>query len=117
MAMTQMNVRIDDALRVEGNLALKQVGRSPSRTVRDVWAFAARCRDNPQKLERALRFLDDDPLSPTQKEKLDAVQGTWAAMAEGAKALGIVSTDTAPAPYEELKDRAYRERFAEGWSA
>lgn len=117
MAMTQMNVRIDDALRVEGNLALRQVGRSPSRTVRDVWAFAARCRDNPQKLERALRFLDDDPLSSEQKEKLDAVQAAWAAMADGAKALGITSDDSASTPYEELKERAYRERFTEGWSA
>lgn len=129
--MTQMNVRIDDALRIEGNLALESIGRSPSRTVRDVWAFAASCRDNPQKLKRALHFLDDNAASSDQREKLYSVQAIWSAM-DASGALPAISpadatplpaddtpilpADENPAPYAALKEQAYRERFPEGWS-
>lgn len=122
--MTQMNVRIDDALRIEGNLALESIGRSPSRTVREVWAFAASCRDNPQKLKRALHFLDDNAASSDQREKLNSVQAIWSAM-DASGALPAISpaddtpilpADENPAPYAALKEQAYRERFPEGWS-
>lgn len=42
MAMTQMNIRIDDAVKREGDAVLARCGFTPSQAVRSLWEYAVR---------------------------------------------------------------------------
>lgn len=112
MALSQMNVRIDEQVRIQGNQALESVGLTPARTVRDLWGFASRNRNNPVRLKRVLRFLEEaerDAEAP--QSRLQAVENGWSMADEGLAALGISVADVEPIPLDELKEQAYRERW------
>ena len=112
MALSQMNVRIDEQVRIQGNQALESVGLTPARTVRDVWGFAARNRNNPARLKRAFRFLEEaerDAEAP--QARLQAVKEGWRLADEGLASLGISASDVESIPLDELKEQAYRERW------
>lgn len=112
MAMTQMNVRIDEQLRIEGNAALESIGISPAQMVRAVWSYAARNKNNPLKLEHDLKFLEEDkPLSEEVQRKLDLIAEGQRIVADFYKEMGITPGEIDPLPYDELKELAYRERW------
>ncbi len=112
MALSQMNVRIDDRVRVEGNLALESAGFTPAKAVRGLWGFAARNRNNPERIERALRFLDGASENVDEREeRARAIRKGWQLADEGLEALGISLSDAVPIPLDELKEQAYRERW------
>lgn len=114
MALSQMNVRIDERIRVEGNLALESIGLTPARTVRDVWSFAARNRNNPAKLRRAFRFLEQpETVADEVNPRLKAAQAAWRVADEAFADLGIAIEDAVPIPLDELKEQVYRERWEE----
>lgn len=114
MTMSQMNVRIDEDLRKEGNLALEGIGFSPSRIVRDIWSYAARHRDNPLKLKQALQFLDEDQNPSSKRTDCSSkVKLGWDIVSNGLADLDISLSNAEPLPYDELKERAYREHWEE----
>lgn len=59
MAAVQMNTRIDEALKAEGDAAFAELGYSPSEAVRLVWGFAARNRHNRRKMAEMVQQLKD----------------------------------------------------------
>ncbi len=59
MAAVQMNTRIDEALKAEGDAAFAELGYSPSEAVRLVWGFAARNRRNKRKMAEMIQRLKD----------------------------------------------------------
>lgn len=113
MAMTQMNVRIDEQLRIEGNAALENIGISPAQMVRAVWSYAARNKNNPLKLEHDFKFLEDKTPSEEVQRKLDLLAEGQKIVADFYKEMGITPTGTDDTPYEVLKEQAYYERWRE----
>ena len=111
MAMTQMNVRIDEQLRIEGNAALESIGISPAQMVRAVWSYAARNKNNPLKLKYDLNFLEDKTPSDEVQRKLDLLAEGQKIVADFYKEVGITPGEIDPLPYDELKELAYRERW------
>lgn len=113
--MSQMNVRINEKLRLEGNLALEEIGWSPSRAVRAVWGYAARNRRNPRKLKELQRFLDDAPASGrSQSQPSEAVLRGPQLFEEFCQRLGLdPSRPREATPYEELREEALLERWRE----
>ena len=53
----QMNVRIDDELKREGDAVLSQAGLTPSQAVRSLWRVIQGNRDNPKAI---VEMLDPD---------------------------------------------------------
>ena len=50
MPLAQMNVRIDEELKREGDAAFAKLGLTPSQAARSVWRLAASYADAPEKL-------------------------------------------------------------------
>ena len=112
MALSQMNVRIDNEVRVAGNLALENAGFTPARAVRGLWQFAARNRNNPERIRRELRFLGEVPEGVDEREeRARAIREGWSLVDEGLAALGLSLDGVRPLPFDELKEQAYRERW------
>ena len=59
MATVQMNVRIDDGFKAEGDAAFRSIGYSPTDAVRELWGFARRNRGNLGTLADLMRSLRD----------------------------------------------------------
>lgn len=55
----QINVRIDPALKAEGDNCLAEAGYSPSQAIRQLWYLASRYRGNPGAIKRLLTPADD----------------------------------------------------------
>ena len=60
MAATQMNMRIDSALKSSGDLAIREGGSTPSEVVRMTWEFLARNRHQPETIQKLFELLRGD---------------------------------------------------------
>lgn len=70
MAAVQMNTRIDEALKADGDAAFAEFGYSPSEAVRLLWGFAARNRGDRRKMADMIRQLK----SPREAEAEQATE-------------------------------------------
>ncbi|WP_295997743.1 type II toxin-antitoxin system RelB/DinJ family antitoxin [uncultured Adlercreutzia sp.] len=113
--MSQMNVRMNEKLRIEGNLALEEVGWSPSQATRALWGFAARNRRNPNKLREMQRFLEGaSELEGERPQPSEAVLRGPQIIREFREKYGLPDSDPNDAPsYEELREEALYERYRE----
>ncbi|MDO4290855.1 MAG: type II toxin-antitoxin system RelB/DinJ family antitoxin [Eggerthellaceae bacterium] len=114
--MAQMNVRLDDDLRVQGNLAFESIGWSPSQAVRTLWAYAAKNRRDPRQLKKSLEaFLGNEGASTPKQEARRALVLEGQQIVPNARArLGISSEALSELPsYEELREEAVYERWQE----
>ena len=59
-AFTQMNVRIDAALKVAGDDALSSIGLTPTQAVRTLWELAAQRGEQLEKVHQFLRSTEED---------------------------------------------------------
>ena len=68
MSAVQMNVRIDSAVKAEGDAAFAECGYSPSEAARLVWSFAAR---NRHRLKAVRTMIDNlrDPQEIAAEER------------------------------------------------
>lgn len=116
----QVNARIDGNLKREGDDALAAAGLTPTQAVRALWELAVNLRDAPDQL-RALLF-------PGEREREDAVrekelERKLKLAEEGASLmdrtflkLGVEPPregESSNLSYDELRELAYRERFAD----
>lgn len=109
MASGQINVRVAESLRVQGNLALEEAGWSPSRTIRAVWQFAAQHKGNPAELRRELERLEGG-LQESSSDKLSLIEEGRGIVEKGMAELGFsASPELANLPYDELREMAYGE--------
>ncbi len=70
MATTQMNVRIDERAKAEGDAVFERLGYTPTQVVRVIWGCAASLKDNPAAVEKLLREAEQaiDP-SPDEEQQ------------------------------------------------
>lgn len=113
--MSQMNVRIDEQLRAEGNRAFEEVGWSPSQATRALWGYAARNRRNPRKLKEMQSLLEDRPSSAGEQPRpSEAVLRGPQIIRDFRKKHGLPEPDPNDmASYEELRQEALYERYRE----
>lgn len=113
--MAQMNVRLDEDLRVQGNLALQAAGYTPSQAVRMLWEFAARNRYETEAIRVGFECLEEegvggDGSTPGAKSPFSAPVD---AIEEFRKARGIkVEAGSCPS-IDELLYEAYLEKCEE----
>lgn len=110
MPTGQMNVRIDDDIRIAGNEAFESIGWSPSQAAREVWAYAARNRRNPRKLKEMRRLFEDAPVAPQPSKAMEGAR-----MAEEFRIkMGLEpQRPEEQLSYAELKELAMYERLEE----
>lgn len=115
MAMGQMNVRIDEDLRVRGNLALQAAGYTPSQAVRELWEFAARNRFEPEAVRSGFGCLEKEGVDANG----DAFEGRSPfsapvdAIEEFRKARGIKVEAGSCSSVDDLLYEAYMEKCEE----
>lgn len=112
MAMSQMNVRIDEKLRTDGNLALASIGWSPSRAIRAIWEYAAAHRESPAVLIDTLEQLESSGEETSAINERLALANEGAALVQNAlRSWGLrPSPELAAMSYDELRDLAYDEK-------
>lgn len=112
MAMTQMNVRLEDDLKRRGDAAFAAAGYTPTQVVRRIWERAVEMGDNPE----ALASLVNGPGVGEARDR--------ALLEESAVTLGAVDSllerlsvtrvgASGERDYDGLRWRAYREKAAE----
>ena len=115
LGMTQLNTRIERALKRDGDEALARAGLSTSKAVRLLWQFAANHRDDPQAVILA---LDAAPSLYDEKSRRIAAAKQGRLIIETAIPSNenvrqtfaqIVNTDDSDAYADELFER-YAER-------
>lgn len=112
MTATQMNTRIDAALKSAGDLAIREGGSTPSEVVRAVWEYIVRNRHKPQVIQSLFEFLRDEKDS---KEALHAdldeieeqVLRGPRLIEEFYREAGIDSAALPSTTYEDLKAAAF----------
>lgn len=115
MSTSQMNVRIDDDIRIEGNAAFESVGWSPSQAARALWGYAARNRQRPRKLREMMNSLEESGGGRKKKSQpSEAVLRGPLLIQEFREKHGLKP----PKPeemssYEELREEAFYERYRE----
>lgn len=115
MPTSQMNVRIDDDIRIEGNLALEEVGWTPSHAARALWGYAARNRQHPRKLREMVDLLEGPAESKKKNpQPSEAVLRAARIYDEFCDKVGIDPLKPREVPsYEQLKEEAFLERWQE----
>lgn len=110
MPTSQMNVRIDDDIRIKGNGAFDSVGWSPSQAARELWGFAARNRRNPRKLRELQQFLQEE----ATQQRISLAETGPRILEELRTELGINQNafDEQPS-YDELREMALLDRLEE----
>ena len=59
MATSQMNVRIDEAVKAMGDSVFESIGYTPTRVIRALWNYAAHCAGQTDELEELLRIAEE----------------------------------------------------------
>ncbi len=112
MAATQMNTRIDAALKSAGDLAIREGGSTPSEVVRAVWGYAVHNRHKPQAIQSLLEYLrgeqDTEATSSAVLDEVDDQVLRGPRLIEGfCREAGIDSAALPPTTYEDLKAAAF----------
>ena len=128
MTPVQMNVRIDQTLKREGDQAFEEIGYTPTEVVREVWGFAKRNRHK----RRALAEMMDSLRDPRELERSKAEQERELAtfeqlLGEGRRQIeeicescGIDFAQLAPLgedDYDQLLADAYDDEIERTWGA
>ena len=103
LRQTQMNVRMDAALKAGGDAALAQAGYSPSAAVRALWAFAAAHASAPQEISA---FLESAESSAKDEASIRAAH-RLALVDEGPRAITSFErrfSVNAPTAFDEHED-------------
>lgn len=113
MSLVQMNVRIDDEVRVEGNRAFESIGWTPSQAARELWGYAARNRRSPRRLQALCELLaPEDERAEAGAPSPEILRGP-AIVREFRASQGLSPACGAAAPVEELREEALLERWRE----
>ena len=115
MQSGQLNVRMSESLRIEGNLALEAAGWTPSQAVRALWQFAAAHRNRPSEISDLLDKLKDVQ-SPEKAARLALAAEGAQIVEKGMREMGVDIIHPAPQsllPYKELRDIVYDELVQE----
>ena len=109
---TQMNTRIDAALKEAGDAVLARLGYSPSAAVRGLWQFMVDHQDDAASVREVIEPGAATALSDEAARKTSAFGGLRSLYARTARELGISGNDRADIPsWDDLREDWYDERL------
>lgn len=117
---SQLNARIDNALKERGNRALLRAGYTPARAIRSLWAIAAENEDDPHMIEAILSggcagciALAPEEDQDAANSRLDILHRSWDAVGRRAQAAGLhLDGGQSSITYDELRELAAAEQLA-----
>ena len=109
---TQMNTRIDMALKEAGDAVLARLGYSPSAAVRGLWQFVVDHQDDAASVRKVIEPGVASALSDESARKASAITSLRSLYAQTARELGIPGNDGADIPsWDDLREDWYDERL------
>ena len=109
---TQMNTRIDAALKEAGDAVLARLGYSPSAAVRGLWQFVVDHQDDATSVREVIEPGAAGALSDEAARKASAITSLRSLYAHTAQELGISGNDGADIPsWDDLREDWYDERL------
>ena len=109
---TQMNTRIDAALKEAGDAVLARLGYSPSAAVRGLWQFVVGHQDDAASVREVIEPGAASALSDEAARKASAITSLRSLYAQTARELGISGNDGADIPsWDDLREDWYDERL------
>ena len=109
---TQMNTRIDMALKEAGDAVLARLGYSPSAAVRGLWQFVVDHQDDAASVREVIEPGAASALSDEAARKASAITSLRSLYAQTARELGISGNDGADIPsWDDLREDWYDERL------
>lgn len=114
--MTQINARIDVDVKVAGDAAFANAGYTPTQAIRAFWGFAAKNVHNREKVSALLETIedkDDSPRKRTMEEIREEVERGPRIIEQALREMGIENPSPPTKTYEELREEAYLEKWAE----
>lgn len=124
-AEAQINVRIDRALKEQGDTALASAGFSPSQAVRLLWGMAAERQGNPAEVAslfepQGISEEEEATIAAERKRKLSAAQRGTRIVQDALAEYGLdeLAEPFSTLSYEDMKRMAYEDEHGEemGWS-
>lgn len=109
---TQMNTRIDAALKEAGDAVLARLGYSPSAAVRGLWQFVVDHQDDAASVRKVIAPDAATALSDEAARKASAITGLRSLYAQTAHELGIPGNGGVDVPsWDDLREDWYDERL------
>ena len=109
---TQMNTRIDMALKEAGDAVLARLGYSPSAAVRGLWQFVVDHQDDAASVRKVIAPDAVTALSDEAARKASAITSLRSLYAQTARELGIPGNDGVGLPsWDDLREDWYHERL------
>lgn len=109
---TQMNARIDAALKEAGDTVLGNLGYTPSMAVRGFWRFIVNHQDDAAAVREIIEPAVATELSAEAARKMSATSRLRSLYEQTAAELGIDGEDASILPsWDELRDAWYTERL------
>ena len=109
---TQMNTRIDAALKEAGDAVLARLGYSPSAAVRGLWRFVVDHQEDAASVRKVIEPGAASALSDEAARKASAITSLRSLYAQTARELGISGNDGADIPsWDDLREDWYDERL------
>lgn len=113
MATTQMNIRIDEQSKRQGDAVFASIGYTPTRVVRVLWEYAACMRGKPEEVEKLLREAEQaaDPAAEEERRRrLQLADEGLSIFPDFLDKMGI--REAAPFAEDELSPAERREQAA-----
>lgn len=111
--MTQMNIRIDERLKAQGDSAFEAIGWTPSQAARVFWQFAADHKHNPHQLKKECERLAGVS-QQDHSSQLEKISKGWHIVSDAMAKLGIDMSQTEQTMSDkELLHEAMIERYTE----
>ena len=108
---TQMNTRIDAALKEAGDAVLARLGYTPSIAVRGLWRFVVDHSDDADAVREVIEPEVASALSDEGKRRVAATAGLRSLYAQTNAELGICTDSATGLPsWDELRDAWYDAR-------
>lgn len=109
---TQMNTRIDAALKEAGDAVLARFGYSPSAAVRGLWQFVVDHQDDAASVREVIEPGVATALSNEASRKASAIADLRSLYAQTAQELGIPGNGGVGLPsWDDLREDWYDERL------
>lgn len=109
---TQMNTRIDAALKEAGDAVLARLGYSPSAAVRGLWQFVVDHQDDATSVREVIEPGAAGALSDEAARKASAIAGLRSLYAQTTYELGISGYHSVDLPsWDDLREDWYDERL------
>ena len=117
MVASQVNVRLDSALKRSGDQALSSIGYTPTRAVRALWTFCGNAAHDTKKLRAIFALLEGgEAENGTQDEtrmKMKRVEEGPLIFENALREMGVEDLAPSGLSDEELLEQAYRDKWAE----